>query len=188
MSPLRTPHTLQRIAIGVGGLLLLGFGAVITLGSELVGVAAIAIAWFVLRRRQRQLTRIRAWFISVGATAIPFLILFIVGLTSAPKMTPEERRLSMAEARARRDSMPGWLKGPGQQQQATAVADSIAQRLVENRGFMVWIAAMGALIASGVGALFAGTVAWAAAMVLYRAWRDEWLGAVAEPPLAPVEF
>jgi hypothetical protein len=171
----------KRVFIAIGGLLLLAVGAVITLGSELVGVAAIAIAWFVVRRRKGRLTRTKAWFISVGATAIPFLVLFAVGLMSAPKLTPEERRLSLAEARARRDSLPAWMKGPAQQQQTSAVVDSLTQKLVENRGFMVWIAAMGALIVSGMGALFAGTIGWGATMLLFRAVTDEWMGSVAAP-------
>jgi hypothetical protein len=178
---------MKRVLIGAGGLILLAVGAVITLGSELVGVAAIVIAWFVLRRRKRRLTRTRAWVISVGSTAIPFLILFAVGLMTAPKVTPEQRKRDMAEARARRDSMPVWLKGPAQQQQTTAVADSIAQKLMENKGFMVWIAAMGALIVSGMGALFAGTIAWGATLLFFRAVTDDWMDAATEPAGTAVE-
>jgi hypothetical protein len=179
----------KRVFIALGGLILLAVGAVITLGSELVGVAAIIGAWFLMRRRKRRLTRTRAWFVSVIATAIPLVVLFAVSVMSVPTVTPEQRKTNMAEARARtRDSMPELLKKLMPPQQRTqAVADSITEKLLENKGFRVWMGAMGALIASGMAGLFAGTIAWAATMLLFRAFTDEWMGAVAEPPTAAAE-
>jgi hypothetical protein len=178
----------KRVFIALGGLLLLAVGAVITLGSELVGVAAIVIAWFLMRRKRR-LTRTRAWFVSVIATAIPLVVLFAVSVMSVPTVTPEQRKRNMAEARVRtRDSIPEFLnKLMPPQQRTQAVADSITEKLLENKGFRVWMGAMGALIASGMAGLFAGTIAWAATMLLFRAFTDEWMGAVAEPPTAAAE-
>src|SRR5207249_11532383 len=98
-------HYPRRILIALGGLVLLAIGAVITLGVELIGVAAIVGAWFFMRRRPRPLTRMAAWFVSVGATTVPLLILFAVSLASGPKLTPEQRQRNIAAARARsRDS------------------------------------------------------------------------------------
>jgi hypothetical protein len=180
----------RRVVIGVGGLLLLALGAPITFGTEVVGVAAIVAVWFWMRRRKRKLTRMGAWFVSVGATALPALVFFAISLASAPTLTPEQRKATMAAAQARRrDSVPEFLKKmmPGQQQQTSAAADSIAQRLLQNKGFMVWMTAMGTVIASGMIALFVGTIGWGATMLLFRAITDDWMGTVALPLAAAVE-
>ena len=178
-SPLAT-----RVLIGLGGLLLLAVGAVITVGGELIGIAAIGIAWLWMRRRGRSLTRARAWLVSVGATAVPVVVVFVAGLMLAPTPTPEQRKQELAAAQARsRDSMPEFLKKmipPQQQQRTSAATDSITQRLLQSRGVVVWMEAMAAVIASGMLALFAGTIGWAATMLLYRAITDDWMGAPAE--------
>ena len=177
-------NTGKRILIGIGGVVLLALGAVITLGAELVGCAAIVVAWFVMRRRKRRLTRVKAWLVSVVATAIPLIVIFAASVIAAPKVPEDQQRKNIAAARARtRDSMPEWLKKltPAQQQTSPA-ADSIAQKLLENKGFMVWIVAMGALLGSAMVALFAGTIGWGATMILFRAVTDEWMGAMADAP------
>lgn len=182
--------TAKRILIGIAGLILLTGGALITLGTELVGVAAIVIVWFLMRRRNRRLTRAKAWLVSVGAIAGLLVIVFAVNVMSGPTLTTEQRQRSMAAARARtRDSMPEVFKKimPPQQQQTSAAADSIALRLIENRGFMAWMAAMSAVIGSGIIALFAGTLAWGAWMLLFRAFTDEWMTGIADPPTAARE-
>ncbi len=184
----------KRVLIAVGGLLLLAVGALITVGLELIGVAAIVATWFLMRRRKRTLTRLTAWFVSVGSTAVPVLVFFAVTMMATPTPTPEQQKQALAAAQARRrDSMPEFLKKvmtrqqQQQQQQTSAAADSITQRLLQNRGFMVWLEAVGAMMASGMAAVFAGTIAWAATMLLFRAITDDWMGAVAPPLAAAVE-
>lgn len=187
-SPARSPAT-KRILIGVGGVILLVLGAVITLGVELIGVAAILVGWYLMRRRERTMSRPKAWFVSVGVTAVPLLVLFAVSMLSAPRQTTEQRRRDLAAAQARRrDSMPDFFKKLAQRQQTTAMSDSIAQRLVENGAVMAWMQAMGALIASGMIALFVGTIAWASTMLLFRAVTDDWMGVANPPPAEHVQF
>jgi len=53
--------------------------------------------------------------------------------------------------------------------------DSVTQRLLENRGFMVWFSAMAAFIGSTLLGVFSGSIAWAAAMLFHRAIKGEWM-------------
>jgi hypothetical protein len=176
----------SRILIGIGGLVLLVLGTILTLGASLVGAAAVGVAWFVMRWRKRRLTRFGAWAVSVAVTAVPLLVVFIISVISVQPTTPEERQARRAEAARSRESMPEWLKNLSPaQQQARPKADSIADKLLENRGFMVWAGTMAALIGSSMIALFTGTVGWGAAMLLFRAIRGEWMGSAIPPPDAP---
>ena len=183
------PSMARRILIGLGGVVLLGIGVVVTLGTALIGIAAIVVAWFVIRRRGGQLTRMRAWVVSVVATVVPLIVVFAVSLMTSPSVTPAQRKeMSVRRAQAR-ESLPNWLRSlsPGQQQAAPA-ADSIAEKLLDNRGFMVWLGAMGALIGSSLIGLFAGSLSWGAAMLLFRAGRGEWLGTSLPPPVSSMEI
>jgi hypothetical protein len=173
-----------RILVGAGGLLLLAVGVIVTVGVVLFGVAAIVVAWFVMRRRAHPLTRGRAWVIGVLATAVPLMGFFVVTMLSAPPITPAERQARAAEAARSRESMPDWMKTltPGQQQ-AAPMADSIANKLLENRGFMVWAAAMGAMIGSALFGMFAGTIGWGATMLGFRAIRGDWMAKSGTFPL-----
>jgi beta-lactamase regulating signal transducer with metallopeptidase domain len=174
----------KRIAIGTAGVLLLAVGVIVTFGVALIGVAAILASWYVIRRRDKPLTRSRAWMVSVVAIVIPLFVAFAVGIIATPRVTPEERRAREADAARSRESMPDWLNRLTPNQQQTApVADSIANKLLDNRGFMIWVAAFGALIGASFTGAFAGTFAWGATMLLFRSVRGEWMGKSATFPL-----
>jgi hypothetical protein len=111
-------------------------------------------------------------------------IAFGVSISQAPRVTPEERRARAAEAARSRESMPDWLKQlTSGQQQAAPAADSLANKLLDNRGFMIWVAAFGALIGASLTGAFAGTFAWGATMLLFRSVRGEWIGSSPTFPL-----
>jgi hypothetical protein len=174
----------KRIAIGTAGVLLLAVGVIVTFGVALIGVAAILASWYVIRRRDKPLTRSRAWMVSVVAIVIPLFVAFAVGIIATPRVTPEERRAREADAARSRESMPDWLNRLTPNQQQTApVADSIANKLLDNRGFMIWVAAFGALIGASLTGAFAGTFAWGATMLLFRSVRGEWIGSSPTFPL-----
>jgi hypothetical protein len=174
----------KRIAIGTAGVVLLAVGVIVTFGVALIGIAAILVTWYVMRRRDKELTRSRAWIVSVATIVIPVFIAFGVSISQAPRVTPEERRARAAEAARSRESMPDWLKQlTSGQQQAAPAADSLANKLLDNRGFMILVAAFGALIGASFTGAFAGTFAWGATMLLFRSVRGEWMGKSATFPL-----
>lgn len=168
--------TAGRILFGVGGLLALLVGTLITVGGALIGVLGIGIVWLVMRHRKRRLTRLAAWLASAGATVAALLVLIAIGALmqpSSPNLTPEQERAAQARMR---DSMPEWLKKmtPANPRQ-NAAADSMAQKLVQNKPVMVWFATMSAVVgASFLGAII-GTIAWGSIMMLARAFTGEWL-------------
>jgi hypothetical protein len=166
----------QRLLFGLAGLTVLIGGGIVTLGLALVGAVAIGIAWLVLRRRNRQLTRGRAWLVSAGAVAVLFLGVFAFALlleTDGPTVSPEE----LAQARARsRDSMPAWLKTmTASSAQGSPAADSVAQKLSQNPMVMLWLGAVGAIFTSAVLGALAGTIGWGGVMLLYRAAQGRWM-------------
>src|SRR4051812_23492830 len=146
-----------RILIFCLGLLLLAFGALITLGTELIAILAMGIAWYVLKRRGRTLSRGGAWLASVAGTMIPVLVLLVASeLRSPAKMpTAAERKAAMEQQQRMRDSMPEFLKKLTANQQATPAADSIADKLLQNKKVMLWFAGMAAVLGSAMIGAFA---------------------------------
>jgi hypothetical protein len=180
----------KRILIFSAGLLLLAIGGLITLGTELIAIAAIGIVWFVMRRRGRRLSRGGAWFASVLGTALPMLVVMGWGMARTPLSPPtaEERKQRIEQQARIRDSMPEFLrKITANQQSAGPAVDSVADRLLQNKSVMLWAGVMMTIDGSAMVGAFVGTIGWAATMLLYRAVRDEWFGT--EPPaaLGPLE-
>jgi predicted PurR-regulated permease PerM len=168
----------SRLLFGVLGLLALGIGAVITLGAALAGAIAIAVAGYVMSRQGKRLTRRGAWFASVFGTMAVVLVLMGIAVatddSTAKPMTAAER----AEQRARaQEAMPDWLKqiNPNAGQR-TAAADSVAEKLLQNRTVVLWAGIMGAVIGSSMIGLIAGSFAWGGVILLYRGVRGGWLG------------
>jgi hypothetical protein len=178
----------KRILLGGGGVAVLGLGLVVTVGLELVGIATIAAAWWYLRRKGTPLTRTRAWVVSAFGCAVPMMVVFVFGLMSSPTLTPEQQRQALIRSRERtRDSMPEALKKfMPPQPQGSAQTDSVALKLLNNRGFMVWFGAMASVIGSGLVGMFAGTFGWGATMLIYRAVADQWMGTAPPIPLAEI--
>jgi hypothetical protein len=174
----------KRAGLAVAGLVVLLIGVVVTLGVVLIPIASILVAWYLARRRDGQLTRGRAWVIGVLAAAIPLAVAFGIAVIAAPRETPAERRASEAQAARSRESMPDWLKrvSPAQQPGAPA-ADSIANRLMDNSVFMIWIGAMGTVIGASFLGCFVGTIGWGSTMLLFGAVRGDWIGNSASFPL-----
>ena len=170
-----------RILYGVAGVVVLVGGAFVTLGAALAGAVSIVIASFIMRRRRRQLTRVGAWVASVAGTILAMALLLGGGMLMSPPPSTEVSAKEYAESQARaREKMPEWLKTKAQQNGRQAAADSMAQRLLRNRGAMVWIAAVGTMIGSAMLGAIAGTIGWGAAMLLYRASRGHWLRSEAD--------
>lgn len=174
----------QRIIFGILGIIALAVGTLITLGAAIAGVIGIAIVGALAARKQRQLTRRRAWIASVAGTIVVLLAVFGISMIiSEPTkpMTPEQR----AESRARaEEAMPAWMRqmNPNGAQRAAA-ADSMADKLLNNKPVMVWLGMMGAVIGSTILGVIAGTFAWGGFMLLYRGVRGRWLAGASVTPL-----
>lgn len=175
----------SRVLFGALGLIALGVATIITLGAAIAGVISIAIAGAVLARKQRRLTRRGAWLAGVAGTMAVLLILIGTTLLATGGATQPTSAAERAEARARaRQAVPAWMRelNPNAQQQ-TAVADSMTDRLLNNKPAMIWIGMMGAVLMSTLVGVIAGSFAWGGFMLLYRGARGEWLPASAPPAL-----
>jgi hypothetical protein len=163
-----------RILLGLGGVVAFVVGLLITLGAAVIGCIAIAALWILRWKKRRPATTIAAWVASVASTIVVMGTIFALGTllgSKAPERTPQQ----MAADRARaRESMPAWMRGAAGSPQQNAAADSVAQTLLEKKGAMVWLVMIGGMIGTGLLGGYAGTVAWAVMMVLYRAYRGEW--------------
>jgi hypothetical protein len=168
-----------RILIFTLGLLLLAFGALITLGTELLAILGILVAWVIRKRQGRQLGRGGAWMASVAGAMIPVFVLLLGAMIASPIKPPTaaERKESFERQQRLRDSMPEFLrKMTANQRQSGPAVDSMADRLLQNKKVLIWFEGMAAVMGSAMVGAFAGTLGWGAAMLLYRATKDEWLG------------
>jgi hypothetical protein len=175
IQPAASGSVASRILFFAAGLVALGIGIVITLGAALAGAISIGIAAFVIARKGRRLTRRGAWLASVGGTVGVLAVLtgFVILTGEDKPMTAAERAEQRAKAT---EVMPEWLRAvnPNAQNQ-TAVADSMASRLLENKAVVVWASIMGAVIASTMIGTIAGSFAWGGVMLLYRGAKGAWM-------------
>lgn len=173
----------SRVLFFLAGFVALAVGTIITLGAALAGAISIGVAFLILKRKKRRLTRRGAWLASVGGTITVLALFFGISILLAPEVkppTPAER----AEQRARAtQAMPDWLRAmnPNAQKQSQT-ADSMAAALMDNKAVMVWAGLMGMVIASGLIGTIAGSFAWGGVLLLNRSFTGEWMpGAIVDP-------
>jgi hypothetical protein len=180
-SPAGSTSLAARIVFFVIGVATLTIGILITIGAALAGVIGIAIAARVVSGSGRRLTRRGAWFASVAGTiAVLAVLIGLVVLTdksSREPITPSESRASA------RERLPEWMKGINPDaERRTAVADSVAGRLLQNRAVVVWAGLMGSVIFATMVGTIAGSFAWGGVMLVYRGYKGEWMpGSRPEP-------
>ena len=167
----------------LAGLVALAVGTIITLGAALAGAISIGIAAWILRRKNRRITRRGAWLASVSGTIAILALFFGVAVLLAPSVPPPTAA-ERAEQRARAtEAMPDWLKAmnPNAQRQ-TQAADSMAAALLDNKAVMVWAGMMGTVIAAALIGTIAGSFAWGGVMLLDRSFSGKWLPPAAVDP------
>lgn len=172
-SPLGT-----RLLFGALGLAALGIGTIITLGAALAGAISIAIVGWARSRKGKSLSRRGAWLASVGGTIVVLVVLMGVVVAMDDSTTKPMSLAERAEQRQRaQQALPEWMRkmNPNAGQQ-TAAADSMAEKLLQNRTVVIWAGLMGAVVASTMIGTIAGSFAWGGVMLFYRGWRGRWLG------------
>ena len=166
-----------RLLFFGAGLIALGLGTLITLGAAIAGALSIAVAFWVVRRRGKRLTRRGAWLASAAGTTGVLAVLIAIAMlgeeTNRRPMTAAERAQNRERAM---EGMPEWLKAmnPNGASRAAA-ADSMANQLLENRLVVVWAGLMASVIAAAVIGTIAGSFAWGGVMLLYRGAKGDWL-------------
>ena len=175
----------SRILFGLLGLIALGIGTLITLGAALAGAVFIGVVGYMLSRRGKRLTRRGAWFASVAGTIGVLVVLIGIAMATDKSTTKPMTAAERAEQRARAEqAMPKWMRDMSPNAgQRTAAADSMAEKLMQNKTVVVWAGMMAAVVSSTIIGVIAGSFAWGGVMLLYRGWRGSWLGA--DPSPAP---
>jgi hypothetical protein len=167
-----------RVGAGVAGLLVVLVAAVLTLGSALAAPIGVGIAWWVMRRRGRPLTRGWAWVAAASASTLAIALAFAVLVAALPRGALEN---AMADAEARQDSSrPEWVE---RMAPSSAPQNAAAERIVESKPAQIYFGLIGVGLASLFFGTIAGSAGWGATMLGGYAATGRWLPK-AEPAAA----
>ena len=176
------PVTLRLLA-GLGGAFLLTI-CLLAAHLALLGVVGVGITWLVQRLRRRPYTRSVGWVGSVVATGVVFLATFIIHTSSVrgssfdalmTQAAQQQKQQSRKQSTFLRQLVPGLQPNPA--------SDSLSQRLVQSRTFVVLTLGVMGLMAAGMAGVLLGTLGWAMATTVLFALFARWtFGA---PPAAP---
>jgi len=169
---------IARVAAFLAGALLLLCGLVVSLGSVLVALIAMAIAGRVHRRRGHPLTRGGHWVTASASMTAVVLVAGAAMMVASPRGTLRSviQTADSASVSAGKEPPPEWLQrlGPGVR--------------VQPAGSTTWSrvgAILGAVwgIAFLVGLLSAvyGSLGWGAGMLLGLAFQGRWPGDTSRP-------
>ena len=183
----RTPTTTAKVGAVIAGTALAVVSVFITFGASIIAMAAIWIGWAVARRRSRPLTRGISWVVGVGAVGAVVLSVFAFFLaTRVPRseLTNLKRAVDSAAA-APQQPPPEWLRKitpPNAQQ-------PVVHSVVRSSVFTLWMMVMGVTFFAALLGAYAGTLGWAASMLLAYGATGSWFArGVTDPSLltAPV--
>ena len=163
---------LVRSVAGVGGLVVLAGTVVISVGTMVLALMAMAVVAAVHRKRGRALTRSGHWV--VACTTMGVLVFAFVGtqFASTPRRTIEAAKQSMdsSNAAAAKQKPPTWVEKLYPQYREAANAKPSPA--------MVWMTAiLGFGMVVGFFGLLYGTLTWGTAMLLGLALTGRWPGA-----------
>jgi hypothetical protein len=173
-------NSVGRIVAFLLGLVLLLAGALMSLGTVLVGTAGMGIATLAQHRRRRRLSRVGGWLASVTSVAIICAIIAFIVAETVPANTWAQMKTTMdsATAASSKQPPPAWVERmyPGMSQRAAA------QRPVfTGKTQSALMAGMFGFMAFFFVAIY-GTLAWGVGMLLGYGVRGKWPGAVVIPP------
>lgn len=171
----------KQIAAGILGILALGIAALVTVGGALLAPLGIIVAWLIVRRRNRRLSRGASWIAAVAATAVALVALTTVLWTQLPADTLSQMQRAADSAQTHQPPPPAWLEriAPGSTARAQVRQGSVG------KGAMIWFMVIGAGIGIGMLAGVVGTVGWLATLPLAYAITGRWIGSrPQDPPFA----
>ena len=156
---------ISRVAAGLAGCVLLLVGATFTFGVAVGALLGVVLVWWIQRQRGRRLTRLGAWIVATSTAAV----LIMIGAALLFAMLPEGALAeAMAAARtAEPPPQPDWLE-------RLAPADTATDRIVTSRPVTVYFGLLGASIAVLIMGSIAGTLGWAASLLVGFAVRGYW--------------
>ena len=160
---------LLRVLSGIGGTILFVLAAIFTGGTAL----AAPLGMFFMRRRavrlNRQPSRLGSLVGAVIASSVAALVFGIVLFVVLPRGTIGEIEQKAAESRTQSTvKAPSWYARLFPQ---AARNDSVAQQLVQSRGFLVVTVVLGAAMMALLVGVVAGASGWSAAMLIVYAGR-----------------
>jgi hypothetical protein len=166
--------TNARRGAAIAGIALAVASAFVSFGVSIIAMAAIWIAWAVNRRREKPLTRGVSWLVGFGAVGTVVLMVFVsFVLTRVPSSTLVDVKRAMDSAAATpQPPPPEWLRKmtPPHAQQQSKMMESV----VRSDAFTVWTGVMGVTFMAAVVAAYAGTLGWAASMLLAYGATGAW--------------
>lgn len=157
--PLVVPLTfdgagLLRVIAGLGGVGLLLFSALFTLGASLAAPFGIFLGRQVARRKGRAFTGLGAWLWAVAASTIAVLVAVAILISLIPPGEWQEVQRAIAQAQ---------VEGPQ--------PDSVTAQVVQAPGFIIATGVIGGVIACAIFGAFAGTSGWLSTLMLSHALR-----------------
>lgn len=164
-----------RIAAAAGGVVLAVASAFVSFGGSLIAILAVVIGWLAARRRGRPFTRGRSWLVGVGAVGAVVLVAMGAYAAQLPRNSYSafRRALDSTQTAAPAPAPPEWLRRitpPGAQQQAP-----LTDALVKSHAFTIWAVVMGVGFTVALVAAYAGTLGWAASMLILYGATGRWL-------------
>jgi len=167
----------MRIVALVGGLLLLVAAMKATLGTVLLALLGMGLAWLLARRRGRTLTRGAGWWGAALGVAVGFVCFMAFMLAKAPPGTMARIRQSNDSIAASRPAKPPeWLNRIDPTGGKSAqLGDSASRRLVRSPAFFFWASAMGAVLAAALLGGILGTLGWGVGLLLAFGVTGRWL-------------
>ena len=164
----------------VGGLVVLVVASVATLGTALLALVGMAVAWGIARRRGRPLTRGAAWWgasLGVALGFAAFMAVTFVNRSPGTRARLQHGTDSLVAA-SPPVAPPAWLERIDPRgKKAVQASDSTAQRSVWSPALLAWLW-MGAMFLTFMSALVgavAGSLGWCVGMLLAFAATGTWL-------------
>jgi hypothetical protein len=172
LAPAPSAGLAARLAAGAAGLMVLLVASLLSLGTPLAGLLAMAIARWRARRRGRTLTRFRLWLASALGSALLVGAFFGWMATRLPADFTTQLRQATVEANQQPQPevvrrMERWFPQP-------PAAKAGSRALVESPVFSWWIMVMTFTMMWGMFSLLAATPAWGGTLLLGYAVRGRW--------------
>jgi hypothetical protein len=167
-----------RVVAGVFGTIALGVAARYTYGAVLLAPLGMAVVWLFVRRRQGALSRPASWFAAVCAVEIVLLAGAAFAAVNTPEGTLAKIQHAADSVDANPPPPPAWLEriSPGSTERARASRIPMHGTAVTR-----WLI-VGAIMGTGMIAVFVGTVGWLASLALAFAITGGWIGSPQRSP------